>query len=157
MSELRDRWPRLVAAEARRVRALVVFALLAVVPAAVSTRRGADVEPPTPSCPDGVVRSPDGLRCRGASPGGADGAEVTGRAAWWMGTPLDLNRVTAADLTVVDGIGEALAARIVADRRARGRFERVADVRRVRGVGPTLAGRLAEVATVRPAASAPPR
>lgn len=49
--------------------------------------------------------------------------------------PVDLNRATAADLARLPGIGPLLAARIVAWREARGPFQSVDDLRRVRGLG----------------------
>jgi competence protein ComEA len=54
--------------------------------------------------------------------------------------PLDLNRASAAELERLPRIGPSLAARIVADREARGPFRSVAELDRVVGVGPaTLA------------------
>jgi competence protein ComEA len=60
--------------------------------------------------------------------------------------PLDLNQATAVELERLPRIGPALAARIVADRAARGPFRTVEDLDRVPGVGPAtiaaLAGRV---------------
>lgn len=54
---------------------------------------------------------------------------------------MDVNRATATDLQLLPRIGPTLAARIVEDRERRGRFERVGDLARVRGIGPrTLEG-----------------
>jgi competence protein ComEA len=50
--------------------------------------------------------------------------------------PLDLNEATAPQLQRVHGVGPVTAAAIVADRDARGPFESVEDLIRVRGVGP---------------------
>ena len=49
--------------------------------------------------------------------------------------PLDLNRVSAADLELVDGIGPTLAARIVEFRRQHGAFRHIADLEEVHGIG----------------------
>lgn len=53
---------------------------------------------------------------------------------------LNLNSATAAELDALNGIGEKLAARILADRESRGPFTSVANLQRVKGIGPkTLA------------------
>jgi competence ComEA-like helix-hairpin-helix protein len=49
---------------------------------------------------------------------------------------LDVNRATWIEWTLLEGIGEKLAHRIVADREARGPFAKLEDVRRVPGIGP---------------------
>lgn len=56
--------------------------------------------------------------------------------------PVALNRATVAELVELPGIGPSLAARIVADRQARGPFLRVEDLQRIRGIGPKLVERL---------------
>ncbi len=53
-----------------------------------------------------------------------------------MGLPLDPNRAAAAELALVPGLSERLAAALVADRAARGPFASVDDVARVKGIGP---------------------
>lgn len=50
-------------------------------------------------------------------------------------SPLDLNTATAEELTALPGIGEALAARIVAYREANGPFETVEEILEVSGIG----------------------
>lgn len=52
------------------------------------------------------------------------------------GERVDLDRASAAELTRLPRIGPALAARIVADREARGPFGSLEGVRRVPGMGP---------------------
>lgn len=49
---------------------------------------------------------------------------------------LDINRATWVEWMQLEGIGEALARRIVADRDASGPFASVEDVQRVKGIGP---------------------
>ncbi len=51
------------------------------------------------------------------------------------GTPIDVNRATAKELTAVPGIGETLAKRIVAFRDEHGPFRRVEDLMKVKGIG----------------------
>lgn len=62
--------------------------------------------------------------------------------------PLDLNHATATDLTRLPGVGPVLAERIVAARGARGAFESVDDLRRVRGLGGVKLDRLRALVTV---------
>ena len=73
--------------------------------------------------------------------------------------PLDLNRVGAAELEALPGIGPVLAERIVRHREAHGGFARIEELLGVRGVGPRLYARLKPLVRVAPAvqsaASAP--
>jgi competence ComEA-like helix-hairpin-helix protein len=55
---------------------------------------------------------------------------------------LDLNRATAADLEALPGIGPSMAVRIVEDREANGRFHKVGDLSRVKGLGVATVKRL---------------
>jgi competence ComEA-like helix-hairpin-helix protein len=55
---------------------------------------------------------------------------------------LDLNRASAAELTLLPGIGERLAERIVDEREHGGAFHTVDDLQRVRGIGPLKVKRL---------------
>ncbi len=56
---------------------------------------------------------------------------------------VDLNRATPAELETLPQIGPALAARIVADREARGPFLHLEDLVRVKGIGPATIAALA--------------
>jgi competence ComEA-like helix-hairpin-helix protein len=56
---------------------------------------------------------------------------------------LSVNVATAEQLSCVTGVGAALAARLVADRAARGRFGQPRDLERVPGIGAVLARRIA--------------
>ena len=64
-----------------------------------------------------------------APPGGPGGASSG---------PLDLNTATAADLDALPGVGEVLAARIVAWREENGRFSSVDELGEVQGIGPKV-------------------
>ncbi len=61
---------------------------------------------------------------------------------------INLNTATAEELTALDGIGPALAQRIVEYREAYGLFRTVEDVTNVRGIGPVKLEALAGQATV---------
>ena len=65
-----------------------------------------------------------------------------------FGAPMDLNRVTFEDLTKIDGIGPALAKRIIAFRRSRGRFENLDELLEVKGIGKKKLISLKRVLTV---------
>lgn len=67
-----------------------------------------------------------------------------------LGLPLDLNAATADELESLPGVGQALAARIVAERTARGRFRSLEDLARVPGIGPGKLRLLAGRAAVQP-------
>ena len=59
-----------------------------------------------------------------------------------------VNRATREELTCLPGIGAALADRIVAERDAHGPFRDVADLARVRGLGPSRIERLKAHVTI---------
>ncbi len=58
---------------------------------------------------------------------GAGGQAASGR--------VNINTADAAALQSLDGIGEATAAKIIADRQANGPFKTVDDLKRVAGIG----------------------
>lgn len=61
---------------------------------------------------------------------------------------VDVNRATAEELETLPRIGPALAQRIIADREANGPFATIADLDRVKGIGPaTLAALAGDVVT----------
>jgi competence protein ComEA len=55
---------------------------------------------------------------------------------------LDINSATWVEWTQLDGIGDALARRIVAEREANGPFLSIDDLRRVKGIGPKTLGKI---------------
>jgi competence protein ComEA len=67
--------------------------------------------------------------------------------------PVDVDVATSAELERLPGIGPTLAGRIVADRQEHGPFGTLEALRRVRGVGPALTERLRTLVTF----SLPPR
>ena len=108
---------------------------------------GPPTGPPRAPCQHAVLLDVDGLRC---GPEHDPRPRASAKAALWMGRRFDLNRASAKTLQLVPGIGARLSRRIVLDRRRNGPFERMADVRRVKGIGPALLGRLENFATLRP-------
>jgi len=71
-----------------------------------------------------------------------------GAAALRDGEALDLNAASEAELTLLPGIGPAIAGRIVAHRDAQGPFRTVAGLEAVRGVGPRTRARIEPLVTV---------
>ncbi|WP_062529799.1 ComEA family DNA-binding protein [Demequina rhizosphaerae] len=61
--------------------------------------------------------------------------------------PVDLNNADETALQALPGVGEVLAARIVADREAHGPFAAIEDLERVSGVGPAIIEAIADLAT----------
>ncbi len=53
----------------------------------------------------------------------------------WPDNRVDINRAPAAEFTLLPGIGEVMAMRIVADREQHGPFSSVDNLRRVPGIG----------------------
>ena len=117
---------------ARRL-ALVAVALLCLLPSAF--RRLAPRPAPPRACePEGRGTPPaHWIGCR-ADPGPP--RALSGRELVLLGRPLDLNAAAAEDLAAVPGISPRLAEGVVEDRLRRGRFGRVEDLLRVRGIGP---------------------
>lgn len=60
---------------------------------------------------------------------------------WALGRRIPLDRARRHDLQLIPGIGPTLATRILAERR-RSAFASLADLRRVRGIGPKRLARL---------------
>jgi competence protein ComEA len=66
------------------------------------------------------------------------------------GRRIDVNRASVAELQLLPRIGPTLAARIVEERERSGAFRDLADLGRVRGIGPRTLERLAPLATAEP-------
>lgn len=56
--------------------------------------------------------------------------------------PIDINSASVDELQKLDGIGPALAGRIVELRNRKGRFQRMEDLLEVRGIGPATLARI---------------
>ncbi|NJL31884.1 MAG: helix-hairpin-helix domain-containing protein [Phycisphaerales bacterium] len=65
-------------------------------------------------------------------------------------TRIDINTASAADLTLLPGIGPALAKRIVDDRLALGPYRNMEQLQRVPGIGPKIARRIEPYVTTSP-------
>lgn len=66
----------------------------------------------------------------------AAGAAASGGAPLAVGGPVDLNTATIAELETLDGVGPAIAQKIVDWRQANGGFRSVDDLAQVSGIGP---------------------
>jgi hypothetical protein len=102
---------------------------------------GASLERPLPACREPAEAASrrgatERVRCDGAGP------PLRGPARLLFGGRLDPNAASAASLTVLPGIGPVRAAAIVAERE-RAAFGSVAELRRVRGIGPVTLARIA--------------
>lgn len=64
---------------------------------------------------------------------------------------LDLNLADSTELVLLEGVGPALASRILGERRRRGRFAQPADLLGVRGIGRKTLAKLLPQVTVRAA------
>jgi len=84
-----------------------------------------------------------------AAPGTPPAAHAPRRKPPPPRTPVDLNSASREDLLRLPGIGGATAARIIDERTHGGRFLRVEDIRRVRGIGPKKLAALRPYVTVR--------
>jgi len=62
---------------------------------------------------------------------------------------LDLNRASVAELTILPGLGEVLAQRVVERRTARGGFRSVDELKEVKGIGTKRLEQLRPLVTVR--------
>ena len=61
---------------------------------------------------------------------------------------LDLNRASARELELLPGIGAVMAQRVIAFRKSVGRFQRIEDLREVKGIGAKTYDRLKSLVTV---------
>lgn len=80
----------------------------------------------------------------------AAAAAVAPDAAEQPGAPIDINSASAAELDSIDGIGQALAQRIIEYRAANGQFKAVDELGNVKGIGPALLGKISAYLTAGP-------
>ena len=104
-------------------------------PPFIAPRAATPAAPPIPAPPD----TSESLRPRRpTAPTVAPAAASVDSSA-----PLAINDASAEELQRLPRVGPVLAARIVAERQARGPFRTVADLERVPGIGQRTAARLA--------------
>lgn len=117
-------------------RRLVLAAVLAVVLSAGRMRRLLEIPPGRsgPCAAEGRGEPPRHWLGCAADSGPSRALASDERLS--LGLPLDPNEASARDLAFVPGLSRRLAAEIVADRAAKGRFGSVEDLVRVRGIGP---------------------
>ncbi|MGK2935753.1 MAG: ComEA family DNA-binding protein [Gemmatimonadaceae bacterium] len=83
---------------------------------------------------------------RAASKAGTRGKAARKKSSAPIG-PVDMDTSSAELIETLNGIGPTLAARIVADRDSSGPFGSLEGLRRVKGIGPALSGKLAPQVT----------
>jgi competence protein ComEA len=116
-------------------RRLALAALLLAVLSAPAIRRRAELPPPPRACePAGRGEPPRHWLGCASDPGPPRGLADDERLQ--LGLPVDPNRADERVLAFVPGLSRRLAAEIVADRAANGPFASVAELERVRGIGP---------------------
>ena len=116
---------------ARRV---ALAAVLVVVLAAPRLRAGVEVPAPRPGCvPEGRGTPPRHWLGCAADPGPPRALAADERLA--LGLPIDPNLAGTRELAFVPGLSRHLAEELVRDRNLHGRYERVSDLLRVRGIG----------------------
>lgn len=52
-----------------------------------------------------------------------------------FGMQIDINRCSADDLLSIEGVGEVTAAKIISSREKMGKFNRIEDLIRIKGIG----------------------
>ena len=119
--------------------ALLAFAGAAWLVVAPKPSPGIEIIHPSPS----PSLSSDSSAPDGAAPAGNASREDGG------GLVVNLNTASASELTALPGIGETLAARIVAWREENGPFARVDQVMAVSGIGPATYERIRPYARAR--------
>jgi len=96
------------------------------------------------STPAAPQAAADSTPIPGASrPAATRSAAAASAATASAANPVRINHASAADLQRLPGVGPVLAGRIVAQRDAQGPFHSLEDLARVRGLGPKTCARLA--------------
>jgi competence protein ComEA len=89
------------------------------------------------------------IACRGKMSGwGQAEIEILSQQPREYYYAIDINRASWVEWAQLDGIGEAIARRIVDERQRHGPFQSIEDLRRVRGVGTKLIEKLAPFLTI---------
>ena len=135
-----DRFPRLAADEARRLVVVAVLCVVSLIPALASRVVGAPSSEVSAGSADAAHRLDGNVHC------GAGQAGLSASEALLMGVPLDVDTADAQALQMIPGVGVKLAQRIIEDRNKNGTFGGVANVRRVRGIGPKLTATISRYA-----------
>lgn len=137
---------RAAAAMLRKLVALTGFAFLVatitatfLTPQPASARCGPPMLVPLPVVDEPAP--PPGADIEAPEPGGEPAGKDAGRPRRLVGT-VNLNTAGTDALELLPGVGPTKAARVVAYRERRGEFERVVDLRRVRGFGRKTVRRL---------------
>lgn len=77
-----------------------------------------------------------------------DGAEQSTPLRQWPDMRIDINSASAAELSLLPGVGPNIAQNIVTERQTNGPFETIDDLQRVHLVGPLIVERLRPYAVV---------
>jgi competence protein ComEA len=124
--------------------------LAAVVALGAGVRAVRAVSRDSPSDPAATAALADQLRrvdsARSAPKAGTRGRASRKKSSASIG-PVDMDTSSAELIETLNGIGPALARRIVADRDSSGPFGSLDGLRRVKGIGPALSGKLAPQVT----------
>ena len=87
---------------------------------------------------------------------GTEPVEIDRQASRWYDYRVDINTATWVEWAQLEGIGETLSQRIVADREANGPFSSIDDLQRVKGIGPKTIARLRPWLRIGPPLDEPP-
>lgn len=129
---------------------IVVLGLLVLVLAALAL-----LPQPAPRPPPEIVALLQASAIETAA--GQLGPALTARQRLALGVPLDLNRARADELDLLPGIGPRLARRLVAARQAHGGWQDLAELERLRGIGPRQLARWRGLLAIGPVTRASPQ